>query len=279
MIDPADLYNLRPEEFESLCADLLRANGFQEVSLVGGPKDMGVDLIARKDGFRYLVEVKHRKRLLHRREIQEIVDRIQRSGLQADGVILMTSSPIDDSAVNEVNTSLKFEILARDEISQLLESHQKLKEEKLLSARRRRYDQIKRTSLSGIAAVISAIALNTSIFQKDSDPSDLPLENRIQTVDNALEGIKGLEEHLKQIKLDMESTAEETQQIQEEYRQAMALKDLTEEQIAITRKALASETLGQKALTTLLGFVLGVASSVVGSVVYSKIKQFRALTK
>lgn len=45
-------------EFERYCAELLEANGFQEVEVTKGSGDYGVDILAEKDGVTYAIQCK-----------------------------------------------------------------------------------------------------------------------------------------------------------------------------------------------------------------------------
>lgn len=54
------LYDLKPEEFEELVAELLRVSDFSDVHLVGGPVDRGIDMLAKQDEETIAIQVKPR---------------------------------------------------------------------------------------------------------------------------------------------------------------------------------------------------------------------------
>ena len=59
-------------EFEYWCADLLRENGFQNVTVTPGSGDQGVDLLAEKDGVRYAIQCKRFSSPLGNTPVQEV---------------------------------------------------------------------------------------------------------------------------------------------------------------------------------------------------------------
>ena len=53
-----DIDNMDGHSFEYWCADLLRDNGFENVSVTQGSGDQGVDVLAEKDGVKYAIQCK-----------------------------------------------------------------------------------------------------------------------------------------------------------------------------------------------------------------------------
>ena len=53
-----DIDRMDGYEFESFCADLLRKNGYKDVSVTSGSGDQGIDIIAHKDGVKYGIQCK-----------------------------------------------------------------------------------------------------------------------------------------------------------------------------------------------------------------------------
>ena len=58
--------------FEYWCADLLRDNGFVNVSVTRGSGDQGVDVLAEKDGIRYAIQCKCYSHDLGNTPVQEV---------------------------------------------------------------------------------------------------------------------------------------------------------------------------------------------------------------
>lgn len=274
-----DLFKLRPEEFESLCADLLRADNYENVAEVGGAHDQGIDITANKDGQLVAIQVKHTTRLLGEGEILQIVDRMLQNNYEVDQIILMTSSQISAKIKTGIRSHVPVAILGLEEIVGLLEKHSTIKEHKLQKARKRQAYQVfvVTVGLLGVAVSITGLFSN---FSNYLSPADRPgLDRRIERVDSTLEAMKGLEEHLTQIKTDMHRTAAESKKIEEEYNKALELKTLTADQLEMMKKALESESWQQRVANYILGFLLGIASSITASIIYSRIQQRRALNQ
>mgnify|MGYP002627269991 FL=1 len=58
--------------FEYWCADLLRDNGFENVSVTQGSGDQGVDVLAEKDGVKYAIQCKCYSSDLGNKPVQEV---------------------------------------------------------------------------------------------------------------------------------------------------------------------------------------------------------------
>ena len=59
-------------DFEHFCADLLRLNGFSDVSVTPSSGDQGVDIIAKKDGVKYAIQCKHYSSPVGNTPVQEV---------------------------------------------------------------------------------------------------------------------------------------------------------------------------------------------------------------
>lgn len=59
-------------DFEYFCAELLKKNGFFDVSVTKGSGDQGVDVLASKDGIRYAIQCKNYASALSNTPIQEV---------------------------------------------------------------------------------------------------------------------------------------------------------------------------------------------------------------
>ena len=46
-------------EFEHYCADILRANSFEEINVTAASRDYGIDILAQKDGIKYAIQCKY----------------------------------------------------------------------------------------------------------------------------------------------------------------------------------------------------------------------------
>ena len=73
--DPDDISSIdgmEGHDFEYFCADLLRRNGFSEVSVTKGSGDQGVDILATKGGIKYAVQCKNYASALGNTPVQEV---------------------------------------------------------------------------------------------------------------------------------------------------------------------------------------------------------------
>lgn len=64
--------DMEGRDFEYFCADLLRRNGFTDVTVTSGSGDQGVDILAQKDDIRYAVQCKCYAADLGNTPVQEI---------------------------------------------------------------------------------------------------------------------------------------------------------------------------------------------------------------
>ena len=68
----AEADEMEETEFEKFCADLLRYNGFYDVSLTPKSGDQGVDIVAWKDGVKYAIQCKRYQSKLDNTPVQEV---------------------------------------------------------------------------------------------------------------------------------------------------------------------------------------------------------------
>lgn len=67
-----DFDQMDGHEFEYYCADILRKNGFKDVSVTPGSGDQGVDVLATKDGIKYAIQCKNYASPLGNTPVQEV---------------------------------------------------------------------------------------------------------------------------------------------------------------------------------------------------------------
>ena len=73
--DPDDISSIdgmEGHDFEYFCADLLRRNGFSDVSVTKGSGDQGVDVLATKGGIKYAIQCKNYASALGNTPVQEV---------------------------------------------------------------------------------------------------------------------------------------------------------------------------------------------------------------
>ena len=280
-MDQDTLYKLTPAEFEQLAGRVLAANGIGNVRYIGGPQDQGVDFTGEQEAETVAVQVKHRQRPLTENELRNIVGRLKSSRYNPTRLIIVTSAKVTDavkSSLNQGEPDSPVRIIDRDEVLRIISADRGLQKGPVASAEKR----VRRQSrelwfglLGAIASILGVIASGVSLFVQPTPP---PLRQRIETVENAIDNLKNLENELVDIKEEMAQKERATRAIEEEYEKAKQLQQLTDEQFSAVKSALEKKSWKKTLLDYFLGFVLGVAGSLTASVIYSRAKQKRALT-
>lgn len=67
-----DIDNMDGHQFEYFCADVLRRNGYENVSVTQGSGDQGVDIRAERDGIKYAIQCKRYSNLVGNSAVQEV---------------------------------------------------------------------------------------------------------------------------------------------------------------------------------------------------------------
>jgi len=280
-VDRESLYQLRPAEFERLAAEILKAEGFESVQLVGGPADQGVDVIAQMEGRPVAVQVKH-TRQLSRATLRDIVLRLSDSPYDAKQLLVITSAKAteaDKAFLSELSAEgVSVRLLAQQDVLDVLARHPDI-EQAMVSPARSRSRRQRLEYWAGIIGALASLLAGLSVNFLFHKEAQAPLDQRIETVERAIGSLKNLEQDLTDIKNEMVDTERAVEAINEEHRKAKELEKLTEEQFDAVKAALRSKNWQQTLLNYVLGFILGVASSLTGSVIYSRWKQRQALAE
>ena len=258
-MDRETLYELRPAEFEQLCAEVLKAQGFESVQFVGGPADQGVDVIAQTEGRLVAVQVKHTRRL-SRAGLRDIVLRLKASPYQANELLVITSAAAtaaDRAFLSELSPQgISVRLLAQDDVLDILAKHPDI-EQAMVSPARSRSRRQQRELWLGIVGVLVSLIAGFSVNFLFSGRIQAPLDQRIETVERAIGSLKNLEQNLTDIKNEMVDTERAVQAIKEEHAKAKELEKLTEAQFDAVKAALRSRSWQQTVLNYVLGFILG----------------------
>ncbi|SHI02108.1 restriction endonuclease [Desulfofustis glycolicus] len=274
-----DLYNLTPQEFERLCAHLLVYYGYENIKLVGGVNDQGVDITCEKNGSSVVVQVKHLRKISFQ-TIQKVLKQILSSNYTFDEILLITSSSVNQVSRKRLIQSfpdLQLTILDYDEITSKLQEKNELEQEELKAARSRSRKQRSLFVIGFLGALSSILGSFISTYLFFAEPEKPLLNERIEKVELALGSLKNLENYLDDIKADMIQTEKETKAIEIEYQKAKELEKLTKEQYEVISKAIGRKSTYQTIFDYSMGLLLGVAGSLIASVIYTRIKQNRLL--
>ena len=278
-IDTNSLYQLTPNEFEKLCAEILRVQGIERVELVGGPGDQGVDIIGEAEGQKIAVQVKHTKQL-SLSIIRRIIDQVQASSYQPKHLVIMTSAILSPSlrdSIQNLPSDITIRLIGQDEILRALNDYPEIQRLQVAPAQRRNIQQRWELILGLVTALLSIVGLLVSGIFFFVPPEKPQLQERIETVERAIGSLKNLEKQLIDIKGDMVETDKAAKVIEQEYAKAKELEKLTQEQFEAVKSALQAQSWQKTAFNYGLGFVFGIASSLIASVIYSRIRQYRAL--
>lgn len=273
-----NFYKLMPSEFERLVADVLAQSGYSDVKLVGGLEDLGVDILATREGQTVAVQVKHKTKL-SLQEINHFAEWYFKNPSTPRNMIFVTSAelpPDTERQIKGIPPGARLEIVDRRGLQQMLYVNKASSQQVMAEANKRLRSQRVRLLVSataGLFSILGALAsLYPFVFQEKA-----PLDRRIVTVEKALGSMRDLEGYLADIKRDMENTQKATVAINQKYAEAKELEKLTAAQLAALQATLQVRDWKWTILNYVLGFVLGVASSLVASVLYSRWKQRRAL--
>lgn len=104
--DPADISSIdgmEGHDFEYFCADLLRRDGFSEVSVTKGSGDQGVDVLATKGGIKYAIQCKNYASALGNTPVQEV--NAGKTFYNCHVGVVMTNSTFTPGAISLANAT------------------------------------------------------------------------------------------------------------------------------------------------------------------------------
>lgn len=104
-------------DFEHWCAELLRRNGFTNVSVTPGSNDQGIDVLAYKDGLKYGVQCKCYSNDLGNKPVQEAT--AGRAVYGCDIAIVMTNRYFTKGAVEAAKATGVW-LWDRDKLAQMV---------------------------------------------------------------------------------------------------------------------------------------------------------------
>lgn len=284
------LYELTPEVFERLCFDLLTRTyqGFDfgiHASVPGRP-DKGVDFVATKEEtgkhLKIAIEIKHRTSL-HPDGLRMALERSSDYFSDFDEVVIITSSPLTDTHRKLVtlpsikDKGLNVKLIGQSDIFELLDKNKDIAERYFEKVREKVKIRNYLEYTAALGAIISIFGLVFSLYTFNIEKTGASLNNQIDSVEVALKGVRDLEKSLSKLKGDLQDTSSESERIKREYEEALKLKSITSEQLNQIKKAVSAQSKPEIVMNYLLGFLLGLGSSIFGAIIYERIKRFRTL--
>jgi hypothetical protein len=286
---PYPLYELSGEEFERLCVELLMAADPQ-LTISAGEAPRWIDAIGIKKTptapRSVAIEAKHRT-AFHPEGLRLFLERLAKESRKFDEYIFITSSPIQDvhrqvvatQAAKSLNADIK--LFGKDDILSLLDQHRHVAAKFFKTARKRQQKQKFAALVSSIAAAASVSFMANLVhdsLRSRFEPSS-KLTEQVKSVENSLARLRDLEQSLRVLKDDLEQKSTESARITKEYEEAMKLKALTADQLEQVKKAVSGQSGTEIFLNYFFGFLLGVAGSVLATVITDRWKQRRELRK
>lgn len=272
------LYDLTPQEFERLVADLLPESGYSNVRLGARLGDREIDILADKSGKDVAFEVKH-KRALKLSEVRQFALRFFSDPTFPRSLVYVTSAELPtgiETIAESLPDDVEISFLGRSDIEQLLLRRPSTQASWLDAVTNRLKHQQRNLWLGLLGA---AVSVSASLFTNfiAHPPAKERLDKRIETVENVLSNIRDLESYLSTLKEDMTETERATALINQKYTQAQELEKLTDKQILALQATLQTQSWHRTILNYVLGFIFGVASSFVSSVLYSRWQQRKSI--
>lgn len=105
------------ETFETMCADLLKRNGFQNISLTRATGDYGVDILAEKDSVKYAIQCKRYNQPVGNKAVQEAYS--GKKYYNCHVAVVLTNSVFTDNA-KELAESNGVLLWDKDKLDELL---------------------------------------------------------------------------------------------------------------------------------------------------------------
>jgi len=269
------IYDLAAEQFEALVTALLQADGYVLTGEMIYPH--GIEFYAMKDGVKTGVTIKHR-RSLSPKAVDDFSEQSIFDPNWPHNLLLVTSAPVSEKLSIILRNKLincHLEILGFEQLQKLICKHSAVADQFLNKVAARRQLEKLKLRFSIIVALICSVVL----FWTHGLPSKplQPLDDRIKNVESALASIRGLEEALGKVKEDMVVAESATREINKKYAEAKELQKLTDVQLQMLKDTLQSDKWWRTTMNYIIGFVLGVASSFVASILYARWKQNQAL--
>jgi len=286
------IYDLSPREFEELSLELIATtNKYRNLSLSTNQNDYlladiyGEFITDNNNIVNVAIEVKHWLKFNVGNFKNEVTKRIAR--LKDNTYIqFITSAKIDNHQKDQVNDiispylSYGMQLYDQEDVVRLLDKNPNIAKkyfqpvfDKNKELRRKLYSSIFTAIISILIGVLSA---TSSFFLSDKKES-IPLDVKIERVEKALSNIKDLEKYLSDIKTEMEETSKDVSKIKDEYEQVQKLKKLSNEELAVLNSALQRRSWYETPLNYFLGFVIGIASSIIASILIDRYKKRKQL--
>lgn len=271
------LFELNPQQFEQLCIELIAAST-EEGSAVLSDKPKWLDAVigrVSKDGVKTTaVGVSHRT-TFHPLGLNHFFDRLSREEIKFDEYVFITSSPLQDihhkmlesEAARTLGRPIR--LLGQNAVLALLDKHPSIAAKYFKNIQKRVKLRTASEIISVFGVVLSLLGLIGSFheFRQPAPLNPASFGTQIASVEESLDRLKTLEAGLQELKNELRSKSDEAVRISKEYEDAMKLKALTKEQLEQVKLAVGTQSRVEVFMNYFLGFVLGVAGSVLATII------------
>jgi HJR/Mrr/RecB family endonuclease len=120
-LEIADVDDMDGLSFENYVARLLKNEGFDNIQVTQGSSDLGVDIIASKNRYRYSIQTKRTKNKVSRRAVSDAV--AGKTHYSCNAAMVITNSYLSKPA-KEFALSSDCEIVERDMLSEWIMRYQ-----------------------------------------------------------------------------------------------------------------------------------------------------------
>lgn len=279
------IFEINPAEFESLCLELLQAEG-GDFRLV---RHFAYDIEGKRESAhgneeKIAVEVKHRSHF-QMEDLKQSVSKIQKISEKFNTFIYITSANISLSRRDiiqkllETPSNLQINVLGQQELHALLSKHRAIAGKYFKTAIAKKNKRTLWLAGSSLMVIFSALSLISTTWKVVMDNEPTTFEDRINAVEKNLQGLKSLEESLKDLKAELQEKSAESARIKLEYEEALKLQSFTEEEIDRFKKAASATSATDTFLNYLYGFIFGVFGSILATIITDQWKVRRALNR
>jgi len=280
------LRELSIKDFELMCYELLQSTDkyFQLEYLGASMKSHNTDIIGSYEDVdgqvkKIAFEVKHWFKFNRESLIKDLHNRaVTLNGYSR--LIYITSVDVSDSdfmAIQKAGqgySGISIELMDATAIFELLEKNLKVGSKYFTKLK----IQLRNRNIKLIGSIISiVVALIYGLWSADYTNNASSLDQHIRSVESTLSNLKTLETDLSKIKKDMDELQATSLAIQQEYERAQLLKSLTKEQLIAVNSAVTYQSWPMTFLNGFIGFIIGIATSVLGNVVYDYFKKRKEL--
>lgn len=283
------LFELSPEQFEKLCVELMSsAAGASSAVFADKPRwiDAVIGTVSSAGTKTIAIEVSHRTNF-HPLGLNHFFERLAKEERKFDEYVFITSAPLQDAHRQMLNSSSAkaldrpISLLGQQEVIELLDKNPSIAT-KYFKALRQQVKRRRAVELASVLGLVASVAGLASSFYalRDSPPLEpASFGSQIASVEESLARLKSLESGLRDLKEELRTKSEEAAKVSKEYEEAMKLKALTQEQLEQIKLAVSGQSKTEVFFNYFWGFLLGVAGSVLATIITDRWKQRQALRK